>query len=231
MWVYIYQSWTEKELQNAYIGEYPERWQPWVNTLFYASLNWNTNSEWTLNPTFNSQSWTITYPTTWNIQYAYLNSWKMVWDIWTPPTNTITFQTWVSWETAWCIAVWAISWGNNPHNVGIQLYFSWNQRAVYTQNNTSWYGLWDSSNANTWYLITWVKDGTTLTLYKNWASIWSVACASSFNQHTNLYIANNGASPISNVSMRVSDIILEDKARTAQEVADYYNLTKSNYWL
>ena len=27
------------------------------------------------------------------------------------------------------------------------------------------------------------------------------------------------------------EIIVEDKARTAQEVSDYYNQTKANYWL
>jgi hypothetical protein len=30
---------------------------------------------------------------------------------------------------------------------------------------------------------------------------------------------------------RLSNVIIEDKVRTAQDVADYYNLTKSNYWL
>ena len=29
----------------------------------------------------------------------------------------------------------------------------------------------------------------------------------------------------------LSDVIIEDKARTAQEITDYYNFTKSNYWL
>jgi len=218
---------VQKEVKNIYIGEYG--WKPWSNTLFYASLNWNTNSEWTLNPTFNTSSW-VTYPTIWNIQYAYVNNGKMVWDIWTPPTNTITFQAWVNWISEWVVAVWATNWGVSD-STWIELYFSWTQRAVYTLDNGTWYGTASNSSANTWYLVSWVKNWTTLSLYKNWALIWSVACASSFYQKTNIIIANNSVKPVSNTSMRVSNIILEDKAWSAHEVLSYYNQTKSNYWL
>lgn len=56
MWVYIYQSWTEKELQNAYIGEY--------KTLIYDfqndwSLNWTAQSIYWTPTLISGQWWTI----------------------------------------------------------------------------------------------------------------------------------------------------------------------------
>ena len=205
------------------------KWKPWANTLFYASLNWNYNSEWTLNPSYNTSSW-VTYPSLWNIQYAYVNSGQMVWNIWTPPTNNITFQARVNWISEWVVAVWATTWGAGD-STWIELYFSWTQRAVYTQNSSTWYGTTSNSNTNTWYLVTWVKNWTTLSLYKNWTLIWSVTCASSFNPKTNIIIANNSVKPVSNTSMRVSKIIFENIAWTQAQIQDYYNQTKSNYWL
>ena len=42
MGVYLYPNNTETELKNAYIGEYPERWQPWANTVAYYPLTSTT---------------------------------------------------------------------------------------------------------------------------------------------------------------------------------------------
>lgn len=206
-------------------------WQPWANTLFYASLNWNTNSEWTLSPTFNSQSWTITYPSLWSIQYAYLNSGQIIWDIWTYTTSNITLQARVSWGTAWVISTGKIYWPSWP-NVWIELYFNGSSSWWwYTQNNVSWYGTTVSWSTNTRCLITFVKSWTSLALYKNWWTPQTTTCSSVFNVFDKLYIANNDRSPLSNFQIKVSNIIMEDKARTAQEISDYYNLTKWTYWL
>lgn len=207
-------------------------WQPWANTLFYASLNWNTNSEWTLNPTFNSQSWTITYPTTWSIQYAYLNSGKIIRDIGTYTTQDITLQARVSWETSWVISTGLTSWSWTMPNVWMELYFngstSW---WWYVQENISWYGTSVSWNTNTRYLITLVKSWTSLSLYKNWWTPQTTSCPNVSNVFDKFYIANNDASPISEYKIKVSNIIFEDKARTTQEVSDYYDQTKWDYWI
>jgi hypothetical protein len=41
------------------------------------------------------------------------------------------------------------------------------------------------------------------------------------------------SSPLTNFTRqgKMSELILESKDRTAQEISDYYNQTKGNYWL
>jgi hypothetical protein len=70
-------------------------------------------------------------------------------------------------------------------------------------------------------------------LYMNGSSVGSgTSTINSFRDEFRIWV-NDGDSWTTPKYMTwyMSDLIVENKARTAEETANYYNSTKSNYWL
>jgi len=79
-----------------------------------------------------------------------------------------------------------------------------------------------------WYHILYTHDGTTQTIYLNWAPILSQQ--QTINTNSNAFQIGD-SSQGTNFPWYLSEMIIEDRAWSAQEVSDYFDLTKWNYWL
>ena len=81
-----------------------------------------------------------------------------------------------------------------------------------------------------YYLVAVIKDNVSYS-YINWNLIHSQSYSNSATSW-NLFL--NGTGNYSSnyyTSWRISELIIENKARTATEISNYYNWTKANYGL
>ncbi len=231
MWIYIYQNNSELAMKNAYIGEYRV---PWANTIAYYKFDWNLNDSSGNNRNLSLATGSVTYWTeSWWAKYGYFNT--------STYTNNYTGMPYNS--SAYTINIWYKRVGNNSgeHQTVADFHTWWNYfPRLRVFSNEVWY-IVSSSNVSTSNTDTWSNycisiSNNTATCYRNWTQVWQFA-VNSYN-NTLPYFRLNTVWYVSTAAYgnypadgRMSTLIIENKARTAQEVADYYNLTKSNYWL
>ena len=223
----------------------PAWWQPWANTLLYLPLKNDILDHSGNNRTITNNGVTISW-------WLWVFDGSSYLDLGTE--NRTNFQK----LTNWTISIWAkrtvdpVSWYNSyfiwkakmhpatPQNI---LYWIWYGddknlvAGVFSWN--SWsptpvpYGSSINIAINTWYNIILVKAWTTKTIYMNGtqAATWT---ANDTTSTDNIPLTIGSATYYNSTSYitgNMSDVIIEDKARTATEITDYYNLTKWNYWL
>ena len=222
--VYLYQNNTEKILKNIYIGEYG--WKPWANTLLYCPLdtaNWTNDITW--NYTLSSakittlswieclhigKNYSQIYTTT-NFPYS--------------SSSIFTVNVWGRCDDTSKYVQFAGRWSDNP------VIYNW--MLANTQSIC-----WGSTN--------YITQVTPKTWWHNYCAVFNG------NQYPIMYIdgvevsrswtrfgtSHVGAAPLyiwdttwSITDGYVNRVIIESVARTVQEISDYYNQTKSNYWL
>lgn len=234
------------KVQKIYLGDKlvrPSGWKPGANTIAYYKLDGNTNDYlWNYNWTW---SWTSAYKTlsSW-IQVAYMPESNKLSYIYSscqvlPKTVSFWFQKenryWDgSWATDWVQLIWQC----NSESGNWQLRFNLVPSAVkFKIRNSSWENdIWwlvpDSWNTN-WHNIVF-----TLTNWDNKLYYDSVLFGTLWWNCTvwwNLYMWGNpfglNGTYKRQLAWCMSEVILEDKVRTAEEIQAYYNQTKSNYWL
>ena len=224
--------WTNT-MKNAYIGEY-KGFVPWSNTLLYLPLesdiidySWKgvtvTNNGVSID---NNQANIWVWYFNWNWYLSIPKESNILWNIFTiswygkvsgRPTYSAIFSTVNS--SYWWLTVqyeWTHLFASTATN-------NWDLIAVgnvFTKNN-----VWEN------YVL--VRNITNWELYKNWVKVWS---ATSWNwnivQNWNAsHIGRNWASSQANITWYLSNFIIESTAWSAEEISDYYNQTKSNYWL
>lgn len=220
---------TEKQIRPAW-------WKPWANTLLYFPLENDAID--VVNSVSLTSSWTTNYTTVgWvksaeftKLNWLYNNNVAVLpqWDV----AKTISMWTYIKGKNIgrywfvmfWTNSSWAtfwISWKENTDNICLSRW--WSISSEYTPSQNTWINLvctYDTtnkwrlySNGNQTPVITWNTTAPTQwTSIYVWASIW--------NTETRQTMYWN-----------LSNVIIENKVRTAQEVEDYYNQTKWNYWL
>lgn len=145
--------------------------------------------------------------------------------------NNYTMSFWV-YKTWWINIQFSEWWG-----------WGWSWPSLRTSNNelrwgneTNTYSSFSNSSTpnNTWLHIVIVADNWEWAIYVNNTktvikSSWVVAPS---NNGNSLYIWALSDWGISYPSdWYISNLIIEKKARTAQEISDYFNATKSTYWI
>ena len=210
---------VEKILKNAYIGEV---WTPWSNTIAYFPLETDQLDH----------KGSLTLPVTWTKQTIwYLFNTNQSWvQVHSSATKFINF--WINIQSinaANCLC-WSLLWwyvfhyrnhGNTLTNKFWIFTWSWGSGAV-TSNQVSmttsvWYNVcvWYDSNGSVWYL-NWVNVFTTSSTPYAWGDeAWAFGTWNWNKQWSAI----------------ISEMILEDRVRTSQEILNYYNWTKSKYWL
>lgn len=200
-------------------------WKPWVNTIAYYELNWDATDT---TGNYDGTASNVTYTTlaSW-IQVATFNGSNSKIDIASPLVNnlsTFTVNVWfndtannfgdvlnnqsndINWifmdSINWTqFRVW-LGWGGNTNtNFTLNVWHN----AVLVYNNGTYIVYFDSQ-----------QDYTEVFTYANWTNM-AIWCRSQAQDRFWTWY--------------ISKVIFEDKARTAQEISDYYNQTKSNYWL
>ncbi len=224
----------EHELKNAYIGEYQEKWQPWANTVAYYPL---TSASTVNDMSGNNKNLTNNWISFWEFNWvdcAYNASSNYIrWDIgsriiW----SSITVNGWF-YKTGGNREIYAYMLGSTESNhtfilqwksskLNLAFWYDDLQSTSTLSNNTRYNicCIFDKTTQSQFIYINWVMDATRVT--SNWLNI--------SNTTMTIFNANITSYP-DYLYWGISNLIIEDKARTAQEIADYYNLTKSNYGL
>ena len=225
--------------------------EPWVNTLAYYPLevdvndySWNWRNWTNSNVTFSD--WVAVFNWT-NSEVTFSNA------SWQRPTTNFTISVWaraLSWDHN--------TYNRNYYIVskkyeGMQYY----RQSIYEislsyNNKTFVWGInnWDSRSVtpwntnvaislNDWHLYTITNDNQTKSVYLDGSLLsqgttWTI---SDYSSEPPLRIWNSTPNPSWSYATNgwfnwnISNVILESKTRTAQEISDYYNSTKSNYGL
>ena len=232
------------KIKKVYLGRRqirPEKEDPDIvkDAYFYRELDGNLNDK-----TWNNRVWTaswITYSSIWWIQVADFttNSEIYIQDSGVSSWNTCSF--WCRFNQSQINTSWRthIIWR----------WYSWN-KGTYSENifNRNWSLNWyyypwpgermeyGSTSTNTRYNVFFVWDTTNriAKFYVNWTLIDTDTSVSSTWWCNRFYVAWAlwwvGANP-QRFIWKISKVIFFTKALTDQEIADYYNQTKTDYWI
>lgn len=214
---------------TVYGGEW--KWKPWANTVAYFPLDsTNTVNDLSWNSYNLTNSWATFWTNAW-VDCMVCNSSKSVsWSIATLPqwATARTFNFWVYNNTAtapWWVEMYFFC-GTENTNKMILFANNWD-------NNWDWITqYWTSS----WMIVSNLRqqrfnacvvyDWSKFLYYRNWSYVWwwTYTINTSWTSFK-IY----GRSWWNNGEKFYSNFIIENKARTADEVAKYYNSTKANY--
>lgn len=210
-------------------------WQPSSDTLAYYPLtsvstindqSWNNK---------NLTKWTVTF---WNYKWvdcAYF-SWSSSWlrcQSFYSNKRAQTISAWFYWIANWHTWNWnydeILIWWNNSW-IYVDRYGSPYNRLV-PQYST---GRKNLTSDSWWNHIVMTYDwNTTWNAFFNWQSLWQLTNMS-IPEWTNLSIWTN-QSQFNNEYKKwiwwISQVIIEWKVWADTEILNYYNQTKSNYWL
>ena len=229
---------------NIYVWN--NEWLPNANTVAYYPL---TSSSTTSDKSWNSRNMTNSNVSFWTqfwVDCAYI-SWNA--------DSTHTVSKYLYWNITW-LPIWA-----NPRTFSFRIYndnannlsnsnelyvYQWvsdTDKMVFISSwwvNEKWYlfiskywwnnGLFGNSVRKSWCHNVITYDWSKFEWYVNWTSRWTWTI--SINTASNyINIFGNANSYWNWFNWWMSELILESKARTADEITNYYNSTKSNYWL
>lgn len=222
------------ELKNAYIGEYRV---PWVNTYIYYPLtsdlvdvmwNWNT---WTMvwNCTFSSTTGIYVSGESWNyvtwLSIGINNRSVFTLNVWIKPNSYSSFNN---------VKMVLGNDGAAQNNFSFKIERRWPSSWYYPALTSGSSGIFSNSTVTPWWVwknlcITrdsswWYKYYVNWNLVQTWS--WWVP-----NNYSTMYLWYSNYLSNRWITSYIKDYIVETVARTADGVSNYYNSTKSNYWL
>lgn len=224
------------KIQRIYIGDhyqiYP-KWTPWANTIAYYPLTENANDysgNW-LNATnyegtFSTQNWCYLWTIVSRLELPSMTIWQ-----------TFTINVWIklpNWQPTWDQEFNIYyDWSGSHRNI---LYrcsawwidcYTWNNSTsqnIKTVSTTFWTWWNNIILSKTWTFYSIYLNGNLLETFSSAYNVsipwWSNTI---FVWHTSSSTSQHSA------FWYIKDHIIENKARTAQEIADYYNQTKASY--
>lgn len=248
MWIKLWSTditrikiWNQ-EVTKVFVGSEqirPSWWQPWANTIAYYPLNWNLNDN-SGNGYNLTNSWTT---------FITLASWKQVLSVEQASAynNSFTYDlSGKDFTISYFVKDTAqrIWYSDFPY---IRLYNSSNsvlyenKHAWPSQRNLVWARInnnypWDVERYNideNWHSYFYVYNNTDRVqkLYVDWNLVSTAQPISNPISTACAKLQVGGLWYKGQVHFQMWDLIIEDKVRTAQEIADYYNKTKSQYWI
>lgn len=214
----------------------PSWWQPWANTIAYYPLdNTNTVNDLSGNNHTLTNVWNVSFDslsTTFNwSNYLYCSP------LWETVPFTVSFYLYIT-DSSWdSVEKWLVrhTWGNYygwsttilnhssmPHTKDIRVWTEPNNNCSYTSSTPS----------NWWHNIVVVCDSTNMKLYVDWVfQSNNTAVAQTWTWWYFTIWTEYWTSFDNNYKWKISKVIVESIERTAQEIADYYDQTKSLYWI
>ena len=202
----------------------PSGWQPWANTLAYYPLKNDCND----------YSWNNRNGTGSNIQfiwgYAYWNGSDSTMSSTITNDSNKTVSLWVKWDSPnewdFVASCWNSQGGSYYHqSIAVWTGIKW---AVTVKNSRDYVSNSSVSNTRTHICVTFTSGNSKL--YVNgeyqWANTYTYSSLS-----TNFTLFSRYNASWNFFKGYLSNVIVESSIWTDQEVADYYNLTKSNYGL
>lgn len=219
-------------------------WTPWENTIAYYPLkedvldhSWNSRNLTNNGVTFSDGYWIFSTTNNSSSQWPYASysswlTWYKTISCWFYKTQQVNWML-STWNNSWSISNWYIQLRTqNPNWFSI----SWSWWGSFNSDVTNWsYTI----EFNKWHLFTLTQDVASdswagswnLKIYLDGVYYWTLA------HYLNRPIYRIGSWKESNNSYfynfpwKLSNFILGSKEWAGQDVTDYYNLTKTNYWL
>ena len=227
--------WIVQWLMMSYGGKKGR--EPWANTVAYYPLTSTTTVNDMSGNNRNLTNNNVVFGTYQWVNCWYFNArWSSTWYCWLYNSSfypwgsasfPITVNLWflASWNSTYHNPrlIWPILWAKEPNKVVAWWYNGW---------DIDWlmFNIWERTNA-----IFVLIDNNHYTVYKNWVLQYE-------NVYTDISVWNskylvvwtredNWTGYWDKWDWWISNLILENKVRTADEVSAYYNQTKWNYWL
>lgn len=213
-------------------------WQPWANTMLYVPMKVDL-----LDHSLSPKTITNTWIALDNTMLADMWVWYFRWN-----SDDGLFFSWVEfWNNDFTISRREKTLWNSSSNWSrfSSSYDGWSSRAwlllgyvrVYLYVWT-WWSSWDiingssvfSSTPNTRVHRVLTREWSSWKTYRNNVLFWSATGSGSVWYNTEV-IWNYRPWDKNPFIWYMSDFIIENKVRTTQEISDYYNQTKTNYWL
>lgn len=228
-WTWTFLKWNDINKKEYKVWP-QKKWSVNWSTLLYMPLNWNVKDEVSWNN--GSWWWTSSYTTldSW-LKVAYCNTSSYI----ITPTITMDTAMTVSWWLKWNGWDWFLraDRSSNRRFWQIQSYMvgGWESWWWYWYNSTYyWTTLWHNSN---WW------NHCVVTTWPNWVRVysdWRLIFSSSYNSfwwasQWRWLNYDQSSSRWAWSSWWASNIIIEKRIRTEDEVKDYYEQTKSLYWV
>lgn len=214
-------------------------WTPWANTLAYWTLD-NKLTDETWNYDLTLQNWTFTQLASWryvlSLEATSTKSWASY--TWWPDlrSKNLTWNLWIkdtasrSWFNDWTY-IYLLNWTANILNIvhswpsqGDKIYWVlWNYNNYNdapTYNDTVWHNVVFTFNNTTYVLNEYIDGALKCTTTLSWwvsNTTWIIYIGKTWYNNT--------------AHLMVWATIIEDKERTAQEVSDYFDQTKADYWV
>ena len=218
-------NWEEKQI-------YPKPpFTPTSDTLAYYKFDWNLNDSSSSGRNMSLQNWSVTYWTTagW-AKYWYFNT-----STW---TNNILFSSINYWTYKMTISYWIqpktlfsdyVLSVELAATATVPIYArAYDSYTVTFHGNDTTYAM----SKDTWYYVTITRDGTTCKYYVNWVLVGTQTWQTwTYDVDFKLNNAQNTSTTRYANDQYFSEMILENKVRSADEITAYYNATKSNYGL
>ena len=233
------------KLTWVYIGQTKVRpsgwgwWQPWANTVAYYPLTSTTTVN---DQTNNWHDWTnnwVAFGTYAGVDCAYFDRSSYI---------SVPDSPELRWWDAYTISLWYNYDGNGV--TAIDFYSKWKDTATgrmlnrvilgsnpYLQTTmcaSNEIGGYMSSSVISWWhnwLVVRSAPNTLLYIDGQLAFSWTQTSSYTNTDAVLIWAGTNWSTTDYYVSWHMSNVIVENAARTAQEILDYYNNTKSNYWI
>lgn len=220
------------KIQRIYVGSNLVRpsWKPSSSTLAYYPLTSTTTVNDQSGNNRNLTNANVTFGSYKGVNCAYFNGSSSALYA-TMPSNPQALT--LSW---WMYFVW--NWRSAESYNG-HFWRWWSNFWPYVSNESNkkfvcspwWIGTYYLTSDTVWKYVTVTFNGSnTVKLYVNWVLDWTNSSAS-VPSWTAFAIGSNYNHNWNRWKWGVSEFIVENKVRTAQEIANYYNQTKWNYWL
>lgn len=214
-------------------------WLPWENTILYFPLKSDVKDYSGNNRNPSTTTGTVSFP---DNEYAsftdYYCNMSSGYSDWTT-NNSFTISYWVKDLTGTARPfvmgqdVW--TWTSNSHR-WLQAIISNNQVTAYCITN------WSQQNSSAYSITSWNRHHIAVTitpwsqmkLYIDWSLKESVSVSSGMRigVYSGIWLHRTyDISTSPKLNGKVSEIINEKTARTADEISNYYNSTKSYYWI
>lgn len=242
-------TWANAKIKRIYVWENLVRpvWKPWSNTIMYLPLekDWNDysgnnhNLTWSWTPAYTISWWTkqvtsFNGSTLWMINSLSWSYTNYTFNVRAKPTSySNAHLLWnanaSSWQDniylTWCHTSYPIWWN---HDFGFQYrVWSWSYTVLYwTANRT----------LNAWYNFCVIGSSSWVTWYVNGTQIFTTSASSaiklvSWQNDIWWFYRIDQWTKWDYFNWYMSEFIFENKTWTAQEISEYYNDTKSKYWL
>lgn len=193
----------------------PSGWTPWSNTLAYFPLQW----DWL------DKVWSFTLDNT--------GTQQTLWRRFTSASQLNTGVTWVK-TLSWWVKIASAS-GSSWWQCWILASY-WNYVCYLSAGEWKYFYAWVSNRGytsssvdiidNKWHHVVITNNWTNIIWYVDWVAYnLNTPSLTSLSKYLVFKSTNN------TIDVTLSEVIYENKQRTSQEVADYYNKTKSKYWL